>query len=208
LLGGNVQAGPTTLILQPAPDIFSGYIDVTYDANSNLFSSTGYNLTIYNGTDPETDPQIDFNEYNWGDFSISAAIDDAGVASSGSLNLSGKVLGYGTTGSLLTGDLTFFNAFFADTLNPNSDVAIFEFLFDVTGGEMADMFGGLGTSVGVIIGCVSVGGNVAQEQFTADFDNLFDHGPGYGSAVADTAPIPEPVTILLLALGAMIIRKK
>ena len=203
VFGGNVQAGLTTLVLQPSPDIFSGYIDVTYNAGSNQFSSTGYNLAIYNGID-----QIDFDEYNPGDFSISAVVDEAGIASSGSLNMNGKVLGHGTSGPLLTGSLTYFNAFFADTQNPNSDAAIFEFLFDVTGGDLAGIYGGSGASVGVILGCVSVGGNVAENPFAINFDNLFGNGPGYGSAVADTAPLPEPVTVLLLGLGALIIRKK
>lgn len=206
LLGGNVYADLTSLLLQPAPDIFSGYIDTTYDAGSNTFAASGWALAIGIGS---PDDPINFDEF--GTFSISAAIDEAGAVSSGSLTLTGQVLGYGSTGPLLTADNpSFFNAFFADTQNPDSDVAIFEFLFDVSGGDMAEIFGGSGAKVGVILGCVSVGGDVAQNQFTADFDNLFGNGPGYGSAVSDTAnPIPEPATVSLLAFGtAALLRRR
>jgi MYXO-CTERM domain-containing protein len=199
LLGGNVYADLTSLILQPTPDIFSGYIDVTYNASSNTFAANGWALAFYDGVE-----QINFDEYTEGSFSISATVDESGVASSGSLTLTGQVLGYGSTGPLLTANnLSYFNSFFTDTLNPNMDVAMFEFLFDVSGGEMADMFGGSGAKVGVIIGYTAVGPDVTQNQFTADFDNLFGNGPGYGSSVSDTGtPTPEPATLSLLAVGA------
>jgi hypothetical protein len=205
LLGGNVYADLTSLILQPTPDIFSGYIDVTYSASSNTFAASGWTLAIANGS---VDDPINFDEF--GTFSISAAVNESGVASSGSLTLTGQVLGYGATGPLLTANnLSFFNSFFTDTLNPTMDVGMFEFLFDVSGGEMANIFGGLGAKVGVIIGYTAVGPDVTENQFTADFDNLFGNGPGYGSSVSDTAnPIPEPATLSLLAFGAATLLRK
>ena len=186
LFGGNVRAELLNLTMQESPDIFSGYIDVTYNAASNTFASSGWALTFYDGIE-----QIDFDEYTEDSFSISVIVDESGVASSGSLTITGEVSGYGTTGPLLTGNLTDFGFGFWDTLNPDSDAALFEFLFEVSGGEMAELYGGAGASVGVIMGCVSVGADVTEELFTADFDNLFGNGPGWGSAVSDVGtPIP------------------
>jgi hypothetical protein len=89
-------------------------------------------------------------------------------------------------------------------------VSIYEFLFDVSGGEMAGLFGGSGAKVGVILSWVSTAGDVAQNQFTANFDNLNGHtfGEGWGTAMSDVAqPIPEPAT-LLLGIGGLFLSKR
>jgi hypothetical protein len=213
VIGGNVRADLTSLTLQPTPDIASFFIDVAYNASSHTLAASGMTTCISIGNPEDPNNPITFDEDSLlnGTFSLSATVDNAGVASSGSLTMGGEVLGYGEAGPLLTANnLSFFNSFFTDTQNPNGDVAIFEFLFDVSGGEMADIFGGSGAKVGVILSWVSTAGDVAQNQFTADFDNLQGHtfGEGWGTAMADTAPIPEPVTVLLLGLGALIIRRK
>ncbi len=205
LLGGNVQAGFLALNLQSAPDIAVFSIDFTYNASSHALSANGMATCISTGS-PDDPIVFDESSLQMGTFLLSATVDNAGVASSGSFTLGGKVLGYGSTGPLLTANnLSYFNSFFTDTLNPNGDVADFEFLFDVTGGEMADMFGGPGAKVGIILTWVSTAGDAAQNQFTTSFDNLHGHtfGEGWGTAMADMAqPIPEPATLSLLAVGA------
>lgn len=204
-ISANAQAELLNLTMQSSPDIFSGFIDITYNANINAFSATGYNFTIT--TDGIN--QIDFDEYNPGDFSLSANIDETGEALAGSLEILGSVAGYGGAHPLLVCDIVDFGYGFWDTLNPDSDAALFEFTFEVLGGDLSEMYGGRGALVGVIIGCVSVDASVSETQFTTGFSNLFGNGPGYGTAVADTGmPIPEPISIMLLGLGAAMIRKK
>jgi hypothetical protein len=211
LLIGNARADITSLTLQPTPDIASFSIDIAYNAASHTFAANGMATCIAIGS-PDDPIVFDESSLTMGTFLISATVNNAGVASSGSLTIGGKVLGYGSTGPLLTANnLSFFNSFFTDTLNPDMDVAMFEFLFDVSGGEMADMFGGAGAKVGVIIGYTGVGPDVTQNQFTANFDDLFGHtfGEGWGTSCADVAqPIPEPATLFLLAAGAAAVLRR
>jgi hypothetical protein len=214
LLGGNAYADLTSLTLQPTPDIASFNIDIAYNAASHTFAANGMAtcISIGNPEDPENPIVFDEDSLGMGTFLISATVDNAGAISSGSLTLGGRVLGYGSTGPLLTANNpSFFNAFFTDTLNPSMDVGMFELLFDVSGGEMANMFGGLGAKVGVIIGYTAVGPDVTQNQFTANFDDLFGHtfGEGWGTSCADVAqPIPEPAMLSLLAVGAAALLRK
>jgi hypothetical protein len=204
LLGGSAQADLLQLTLQPTPDIAVFSIDFAYNASSHTLSASGTSTCISTGS-PDDPVVFDESSLQNGTFLLSTTVDNAGIASAGSLTIGGSVLGYGSTGPLLTANnLSYFNSLFVDTLNPNSDVADFEFIFDISGGEMANMFGGTGAKIGIILTWVSTAGDAAQNQFTTNFDNLNGHnfGEGWGTAMADTAPIPEPATLSLLAFGA------
>lgn len=187
LLGGNVRAD---LVLTPqwAPDLSLWSVDVAYNASTHTFMASGpQSGQVF--VDAEENMFI-FDE--WGAFNLTATIDNAGVASAGSFSLTGEVLGYGTMGPLLTGNnLSIFNSAFFDTQNPNGDEANFEFVFDVSGGDMADLYGGIGAKTYIIMTFVNVAGDVAQKQFTTNFDNLYGHpfGEGWGNAMADIYPI-------------------
>lgn len=209
---GSVQAD---IVTQPTPDIASFSIDFTYNASSHILAASGMANCISVGDPESPDNPITFDEDSLlnGTFLLSAIVDNAGVASSGSLTMGGKVLGYGETGPLLTANnISYFNSFFTTTLNPSRDWAMFEFVFDITGGEMADMFGGLGAQVYIDLTWVQPAAGVAESQFTGNFDNLVGvnyFGEGTGNAMADTVTvIPEPITVLLLGLGIVLARKK
>ena len=151
---------------------------------------------------------------NGAHFNLSATIDNAGVASSGSFSLTGEVLGYGTTGPLLTGNnLSIFNSAFFTTQDPRTDEADFEFVFDVSGGDMAGLYGGLGAKAYIIMTFVIVPGGVAETQFTTNFDNLRGNpfGEGTGDTMADILPlnpVPEPATLTLLGLSGLFLAKR
>jgi hypothetical protein len=175
------------------PDIESGFIDVMYDASGDMFSATGFALAIdYDGIAPP-----DYNINN-GSFDLSASIDDFGSASSGSVAIGGDIPGLGVMGSLLTGSLTDFGF-------QTGGGDLFEFLFTVTGGQLAADFGGIGATIGVILDANGSG-------FTGDWGLDFNNNggmPGFGLGVADTAFIPAPPALaVLLGVGFFARRRR
>ena len=175
------QAIPLNLLLVDFPHITSGFIDVTYDAGTEQFVASGFALTLADGSGP---PEIiSFTSPN---YNITSKIDALGIAISGTLTITGTV-GSFMSGTLLTGDL------FAFGFRPEGGDPL-EFLFDVTGGDLAPSFGPI---VGTILGGTNFGGS-----FAANFDNLINGIPGTGLGVNNTAPIPEPGTLSLMLLGS------
>jgi hypothetical protein len=112
-----------------------------------------------------------------GEFDLLASIDDSGILSGGSLVIKGVVAG-GATGTLLTADVV--DVGFSDV---GGDPL--QFLISITGGELADLYPAV---AGVVID---------GSGFTGFADDFSNNGLG----TADTAPIPEPSTAALLALG-------
>lgn len=183
-------AAPLGLTTISAPDITSGFIDVSYNASSETFLASGFALTLDDdgvGASDNIDPA--------GSFNITATIDNAGVLSSGSLTIDGSVLGFGP--SLLIGSLTDFGF-----LDGGGD--LFEFLFTIDGGDLATLYGDVGPVVGVIL---DANGSTFTGSFATDFDNNFG-SPGLGQGVSDAAPIPEPATLFLVLIAGALIRRK
>ncbi len=172
------------LDLLDAPDIASGFIDVSYDAGTDLLSAHGFALSFDDGQGPAQNILS-------GDFDLDAIINDFGVPVSGTLSIGGNVGGFGPL--LLTGDLIGFG--FAD-----GGGELLEFLFTVTDGELAPAYGGAGALIGVVM---DIGGSGYSGSFTQSFNNLIAGQVGTGLGVADTARlVPGPAVVLLLALGA------
>jgi MYXO-CTERM domain-containing protein len=193
ILAAPVRADLIGVQLLPFPDIASAFIDVSYNAATDQFVATGF-ATLFD--DDGSMPPQDITPA--GIFTITATVDGSGNATNGTLTISGTIPGLGIGGTLLTGALTQFG--FLDGGGP-----VFDFLFSVTGGELADdYFQGVGTTVGVILSGVSgFNGN-----WGVSWNNLVNGVPGTGSAVSDTALIPAPATLALLALAGLAARRR
>lgn len=179
---GSAQATPLNLILFDFPDISSAFIDVTYGAGSDTFAASGFAQEL--DDDGIGSPEA----IAGGTFDINASINSSGVASGGTLTIGGTIASLSfNTGTLLTGILTAFGF-------PNAGGDPFEFLFEVTGGDAAGLYGSL--PAGVILSGTKFGGS-----FNVDFDNLSGGLQGTGLAFSNTAPVPEPGTLLLLLSG-------
>ena len=175
-------AAPLNLTLLQKPDIFSGFINVTYNATTKDFIASGFALQLRYDNAGNT---VTSNIVN-GTFNLTAKIDNAGNAVSGSLTISGNVLGFNSP--LLTGNITAFG------FVPTAGGQPFEFLLTSTGGALATptLFGNPGSAFGVIL-------SQSSSTFAGNFmTNFSDAG---ANAVSDTALIPEPSTVSLVLLA-------
>ncbi|HRP62133.1 MAG TPA: hypothetical protein PK400_02445 [Phycisphaerales bacterium] len=180
------QGSLLNLTLEPSPDITSGFIDVTYNAGTQQFAATGFALSMFDGVN---------NAITNGGFAITATIDNSGNALGGLLAITGNVGGFGM--NLLTGNLQAFGF-----MPGGGD--LFEFVFEVTGGDLAPAYGGVGSLFGVIL-------NAVGSTFNGNWGQSFNNNggiPGFGFGVSDTAPIPAPAALPLLAAIGLIARRR
>jgi hypothetical protein len=164
------------------PDIYSNSTGTyNYDSATDLFTCTATALTItFDGT---TSIPITIGSY-----SLQFHVDNSGNFSGGVTGYDLEIWGFFTyngriySGLLLAGEVTNFG--WQDVPGP---YALFDFTFHVTGGELASYFGGVGGDFF----------SSEKSNFTGDWD--VSHN---GTKVKhDTAPVPEPTTILLFGLG-------
>lgn len=187
LLSSSVgQAAPLNLNLLDTPDIVSSFIDVTYDAATDSFAANGTAFEL------DDDGSVPAEAIAGGTFDIAATIDASGNLTGGTLSIGGTVASLGfNSGTLFTGTLTAFGF-------PTAGGDPLEFLFAVTGGDAAGLYGGGSVPGGVILGESGFTGD-----FTSDFDNLIGGVPGTGAGVANVAPVPLPAAVWLFGAGLM-----
>jgi hypothetical protein len=184
------DATPLNLTLPDSPDIFSGQIDLTYDTDTGALAADGFSLQFVFGAGQTADI-VD------GTFSIDINVDatgallpgGAGLLITGDIDTDGdSVPDY--SGTLLSGEISQFGA-------NGSGPGVFEFVFDVTGGSLVPTF--FGSQAGVVLG--ADGNSTFTGSFAVDFSNLSGGLAGTGTGNSDTAPVPEPGTMLLLGAG-------
>lgn len=189
IVAGSVVAAPLNIVPANSPDVFSSFIDVSYSAGSDTLNADGFAFTF------DDDGVGAALPITGGLFSLSATVDGSGAASGGSLTITGGIPGLGIAGGLLlSGSLTAFGF-------PTDGSETLEFLFNVTGGALAGLYG---SETAVILTSSGFGGSWASS-----WDNT-DGIPGTGSAVSDTAPqIPAgPTGVILAGAGLLVIRRR
>lgn len=174
---------------QGFPDVTVSMLNVSYDAGTDLLhagAAAGGILTIDQDGVLPTPDHIIFNST----FDAFLTINDAGVASAGTLSLSGN---YDSPGgpavSLGSVNLTGFG------YDPST--GIFSFLFDGTAGTLP----GFGSVIGM-----NLAGNFPVSNpggFGSDFNNLGQIG---GLGTADVfVPVPEPSSMIVWSLCSAVV---
>ena len=181
------QAFPELNLIPGTPDIVAGGIDVDYVGTNagGVLNASGLAIAIT----PPGSPGGNI----FGPFNINANIDFNAMLATGTLSIGGTnpALGF-TTGSVLTGEFSSSpgnQSFGAGPTDP------LEFLFDITGGDAAGLFGGIGSTAGVIL---------SQSGYTGSFDSNFSSTTG----LADTfgVAVPEPGTLgLVMSAGGLLV---
>lgn len=185
------SATPLNLLLPDSPDILSQFIDVNYDAESDVFAASGISLQLAFG--PGANIAIQNGGFQLGivtDGTSASGIAGDDFVVTGDLDFEGDGV-VDISGVLLAGEIANFGA-------SNSGPGVFEFVFNLTGGALAGPVFTL-PQVGVILG--ADGGSTYTGSFLTSFTNLTGGQAGTGTGSADTAPVPEPGTLLLLGSG-------
>lgn len=171
------------LILADTPDIFSSFIDLSYDDPvDDLLQADGYAYQLKDNAGVTRNIQSADNPFAPGSFTLRATIDASGqLQSGGTVDFGGVVpdLGY-TSGSILTGNVT--------ALGYGQASEPLEFLFEVTGGDAAELFGGVSAVAGLIL---------HTRAFPGDFSGPFYNDDGTSNA---GHVVPEPATTVIWPL--------
>lgn len=176
-LAAPAMAAPLNLT-QQFPDIQVSDLEIGYDAGTGSLTAnqTDYALFAYYSDSTSSTEHSDWT------YSLTANLDSGtGSLTSGSLEIQD-----GSSNAQLTGDLKAFG-YFDDT---EGDDDLFEFQFDVTGGDLAGDFGALG---GIII-------RTGSSDFAGDFSTNFTAV----SQDSDTfAAVPLPAAVWLFGSGLL-----
>jgi len=131
--------GQLELNLQPSPEIFLFNDRVLYQSPTDYFIAKGQPLFL--SDDNQGNHSIQSNLYA---YTLEASIDSSGTLSSGTIQINGTIpdLGF-NSGILLTGDLTQIGF-------GNSELDPLEFKFVITSGDASSLFGGIGSTGGVV----------------------------------------------------------
>jgi hypothetical protein len=170
------------------PDLNGAFMDVSYDADSDVLQATGW-TAMY--TDANTN---EVTLWDIGSYSITANIDSSGLLNGGSLEIKGDI-GAGMQ-TLLTGELnTGANGVAYDLADPWETIYLY---FTVNGGTEAAAFGGVNTPNAVVTLSPYFGEGVFNGTWDTSFAN--DGVAGYCDI---NAPIPEPSSSMLLLVGGL-----
>ena len=166
------------LILADSPDILSTGIDVSYSASTDQFTADGYARKLYDGVSSHWITRGSLGRV----FELRATIDESGTLQpGGTLRITGNIPAKGyTSGLLLRADLK--RVGFGAAGDP------LEFLFEVIGGDAAELFTSTGLPGGLIL---------HTRAFPGDWATSFGNDYGYSNA---GAVVPEPCSLLVWSL--------
>jgi len=176
--------------------LFNNTGTTNYAAGSDLFSLVASPIAIRESSslppafiDPAGNEEV---------VAISILVDDSGALIGGVPGDDLSVIGELTLadGSLLSGTLLTAEIIDFGFHNPGGTTDLFDFLFDVTGGLLADLFGGVSADIGVTL-------MSEQSSFSGSFLNDFNGAAkgNIGRGHIPTESVPEPAPLLLISMS-------
>lgn len=180
------QAFPPLNLVPGTPDIFSGFITTNYvgDNNAGTLTAVGQSFTL-------TPPGAPIGNITGGTFNINSNLSFNSLSAAGTLNIGGQIAGLGfNSGTLLTGTLNAFGAGPGDPL---------EFLFNVTGGDAATLYGGIGAQAGVIL---------SGSGYSGSFASAFSGVNGLSDTFGTSVPLPGTLLLMLSGSSVLMFRRR
>jgi len=182
--GGLPAMGSSLDLSAHPPDISAGYLNVGYNATTGTLSAVGW-PTSFTVSDNAANPASIIG----GQYDLTAHVTPTGEPLAGSLEITGTIPDMAlSSGTLLTGQLELSQSGFGFQSGGGD---IFEFIFNITGGDLAPYYQG---KVSVILDAWDSG-------FDGSFAKSFTAGP-YLSVADNSIVVPEPSAAILL-LGAV-----
>jgi hypothetical protein len=157
-------AGYGTLVL--------GFLLASAPAHAFPGNNAGGTLTASGNANVFSPPGSPLGNIAGGTFNINANINFNAQTASGTLSIGGTIAGLGfNSGTLLTGTLNSTPA--SQTFGAGAGDPL-EFLFTVTGGDAAGLYGGVGSTAGIILSQSGYAGSFAGDFSSAPFGALAD----------------------------------
>lgn len=185
----SAQAGvvnSTLALTTTNPDI-SSILNAQYTGDSTAGTFTSFGQASQLTTAALTNETIDA-----GTFELNANIQENAGTADGLLSIGGTIAAQGFNSS------TLITATLLQVGGPNTAL---NFLFNVTGGDAAALYGGVGATIGVIMNGTGYNGN-----FNAAFESLGNFGASSDTFVVEV-PTPNSLSIFLIGFIALGLRK-
>jgi hypothetical protein len=189
----NAQAGvvnSTLALTTTNPDISSIVYNAGYTGNSTDGTFNSFGQASQLTTAALTNETIDA-----GTFELNASIQQSAGTADGLLSIGGTITALGfSSGTLITATL----------LQVGGPNAALNFLFNVTGGDAAAIYGGVGATIGLIMNFMDP--TVYNGSFNAAFE-IERFGASSDTFVVEVAT-PNSVSIFLIGFMVLGLRKK
>jgi len=191
------KAATDILLYEGLPDLTGEFMAVTYNHTTDAFYASGL-TSDYNTSGG------DVGVTTLDSYILSATISNSGNLTVGTLTINGGVGGGPDETPLLYCNLTTGPAGTAFGYGDGGG-EIFQFLFKVSSGYLANAFGGSGANGGIILSVPwdSSHGDVAFNNSTA-FNSNFNNSYSANGVINSFAPVPEPSSISLVLVGGVL----
>jgi len=197
---GLASATPLNLTFAALPDLFTNQITGIYNVGTSALTIEGLSVSLQTTAAIPSCASTACSISNsaplgfGGNFLINASVNSSGnlIAGTDNLTVTGNIATLGDGTPLLTANLDQFG------YTTGAQAGVYDFVFTITGGSVASVYGGTGQLLDVIVS--DGGANGLPGVFTSSFTTTT-----LGAADIKAPATPEPASMLLLLSGGGIL---